>query len=178
MIPLHIPESAELVGFSYYNYYRENEDAYLEIRFSSVEDLQAYLVEYMVNAENYLRQYTPPTTGEWFLTVPNPYHSAYTDLVSCHATVHSGGEIYTGYYVEPLGEEGLPWLLANCWIVSFSEEELCVIHSRFRGSFFENEDRYTPKYLRRFQVAVELSLDRRYFLSGEALDSEGEGSTA
>ena len=161
IFPKVIPQNAEIVAFSYYNYYNEEEDAYLELRFASAEEMNAYLAGRMAEAEEYLSQYHL-STDESFLMVQNPHNTAYTDLVCYFVHTSAADESYTGYWVEKT--ESTSWLRAICGIISYSEEELTVIHTYMRGSYSKDINHHTPKYLLRFEVSLNATLDRRYWL--------------
>jgi hypothetical protein len=76
-----IPENATVVSFSYYEHVHEScYDLYLELRFSTEQELEAHLDAISNHTKTVLASsHTQPYDGEWFFEVANPYDEKYVD---------------------------------------------------------------------------------------------------
>ena len=160
-----IPENATVVSFSYYRHVHENaSDVYLELRFSTIEELEAHLDAISNHTKTVLASsHTQPYDGEWFFEVANPYDENYVDAFCWDYNGWIDGEKnYTGYSIERKNDHAI----YNCdyGIVSYSVEDLTVIQARAHGRFEPYEEGYTPKYFKRFNIPTNDELVRRYYI--------------
>ena len=158
-----IPENATVVSFSYYEYWNESSDVYLELRFSTVQELEEHLFSVKNHVKSSLStKPTQPLDNEWFFEVDNPYNEKYADLFCRSYNTSSAEGDFTGYSIEIKPNYTL--YRCNYGIVSYSLEELTVIQSSAVGSFEYFEEAYVPKYFRRFNIPTDEELERRYYV--------------
>lgn len=145
-----LPRNAQVVAYSSYNYWNEDYDQYLEVRFDTKEEMDGYisaLFGYLDQRREADGIQYSPDNGDWFLRETNPYDSSFVDCYYKKYRFHSPPYYeFTGYRVE---ED-----LFDCHycVISYSYESLTVIQSECRGTFYENENEYTPKFLERFGI--------------------------
>lgn len=151
-----IPSYADVVAFYYYDYWYEQQDYYLELKFESAENLDTYVSElklhYLNNAKDWNRVYEE----DWIVEQKNPYNENYEELICTvcrtYKTKPTGGEqAFTGYQI---WDDELKVYKCNFGIISYSYEDLTVIQSRASGWFQENVNKYLPKYFSRFNVPI------------------------
>lgn len=168
--PLHLPvflnelpPCAEVVSFSYYNYWYEANDYYLELKFSSRELMEDYLSEWWVAASESQQQDRRQTDREWFVVDPNPYDSSYTDIF-CTTYINSTADMeYTGYSVEPPEDPHSPSYHCNFGVISYSFDELIVIQTYVHGHFREAVHHHVPRFFLRFALPLEERYERRFY---------------
>ena len=100
--PETIPENAEVVKFVWYNYWHEDTDEYLELRFDSEDALQEFLDERITTVSNELTAFYKfrPADGNWFFTTENPYDDSFVDCFNKDGDAWIGDERYVGYEVK------------------------------------------------------------------------------
>ena len=158
-----IPENATVVSFSYYEYWNESSDVYLELRFSTVQELERYICSIKDHVKSSLStKPTQPLDNEWFLEVDNPYNEKYADLFCRSYNSSSAEGDFTGYSIKIKPNYTL--YRCNYGIVSYSLEELTVIQSSAVGSFEYFEEAYVPKYFRRFNIPTDQEFERIYYV--------------
>jgi len=145
-----IPEYAEVIAFSYYDYWNEAIDIYLELKFDSEEDLNSYLESVRTRCLSCLDDYRPPTNTGWIVEEENPYNTRFTDWLCTLFSISVNDEHYTGYEISPGETETKSD--CNFGIISYSYEDLTVIQARTCGNFRSTIHKYTPKYFARFGV--------------------------
>ena len=158
-----IPENATVVSFSYYEYWNESSDVYLELRFSTVQELEEHLFSVKNHVKSSLVDYPVQTVdGEWLLEVDNPYNDKYVDLFCLdYVTFDKDGDV-TGYSIE--FKPNYTLYRCNYGVISYSLEELTVIQSSAVGSFEYFEEAYVPKYFRRFNIPTDEEFERIYYV--------------
>lgn len=152
-----IPSSAKVVDFSYYNYWNEAKDIYLEVRFTSREEMDAYLAAVNEHSMEELEQYCMPTYQEWFVSETCIYDTSYTDSFCLFFRTYHAGEEYTGYSIHPLSISGVTESVTydcNFGLISYSYEELTVIQTISQGVFRKTVHDYIPAYFKRFHVPL------------------------
>jgi len=157
-----IPENATVVSFSYYRHVHENaSDVYLELRFSTIEELEAHLDAISNHTKTVLaNSHTQPYDGEWFFEVANPYDEKYVDAFCWDYNGWIDGEKnYTGYSIEQ--KDNYVRYKCDYGIVSYSLEDLTVIQTNARGWF--SRGNYTPRYFKRFNIPTNEEIVRRYY---------------
>ena len=159
--PSEIPKSAEILKFSKYEYWVEDYDTYLELKFNTVEELEHHLGNLKDNIKNSVKKEIYPNNESLFLEVENPYDSTYTDVfVLCYAT-WSDSQRYTGYEFEIYEDYSV--LDCNFLIISYSYEDLILIESATQGSFGDDYGYdYVPKYFERFNIPLDEKCKRIY----------------
>ena len=145
-----IPTSANVISFAYYKYWGEAKDIYLELEFSTKEEMETYLS----NLKKHGLQSSQTSNG-WFVTEPNPYDPSFTDLFCTVFTITEGEQTYTGYSVDPTKESNTITYKCNFAVISYSYEKLIVIQSRVSGFYRHNIHNYTPQYFLRFDVPLD-----------------------
>ena len=144
-----LPENAEVVSYYSYNYWDQDYDRYLELKFGTREEMDEYLnalFEYASANIEEARQTLYPKDDDWFAREVNPYDSSFIDCYSKDHFYSRGEYEYTGY------ETGSS-LRCSYSVISYSYDCLTVIQSYARGSFqrFYHGD-YIPKFLERFGI--------------------------
>ena len=159
-----IPENATVVSFSYYSHVHESSyDVYLELRFSTIEELKAHLDAISNHTKTVLASsHTQPYDGEWFFEVSNPYDEKYVDAFCWNYNGWIDGENYAGYSIE--NEDNYVRYKCDYGIVSYSLEDLIVIQTEAHGCFERYVVNYTPKYFKRFNIPTNEELVRRYYI--------------
>lgn len=168
--PLHlpiflneIPSYAEVASFSYYNYWNEANDYYLELKFSSRKEMEDYLSQWQTAALETLRKDGQPANREWFVTDQNPYNSSYTDIFCTTYITFTAETEYTGYSIEPSGDSQNPLYRCNFGVISYSFDELTVIQTYVHGHFREAEHHHVPRFFLRFDVPLDERYERRFY---------------
>ena len=144
-----LPENAEVVSYYSYNYWDQNYDRYLELKFGTREEMDEYLnalFEYASANIEEARQTLYPKDDDWFAREVDPYDSSFIDCYSKEDFYSRGEHEYTGY------ETGSS-LYCSYSVISYSYDCLTVIQSYACGSFqrFYHGD-YIPKFLERFGI--------------------------
>ena len=150
LFPEQIPSNADVVHFSYYSYWYEKQDYYLELKFESTEEMEFYLKELKKRAlEN-----NPFASGNKrkveFVEKENLNNSKFVDLFYSGFLSYYKESTYTGYKVQKNGDGDKKLYLCNFGGLSYSYEECVVISFYTVGTFGELDDDYMPKYFTRF----------------------------
>ena len=74
VFPAEIPSSAHVLSYTYYNYWHEAEDIYLELKFDNLKDMEDYLFNVKQNCLDNCHDYTPLNNNSWFLETENIYN--------------------------------------------------------------------------------------------------------
>lgn len=147
IFPKQIPQNVTVEGFSYYEFYHEDFDKYIELSFETEEDLEKYIEDFLVVSKNELinNGYKAYST-EWFKVEQNPHNNSYTDVFFTCFHVWQGDDHFTGYEVsdDHIETNGMG-------ILSYSYKDLVAIHSYSSGSFTSEND-YIPQYVKRFCI--------------------------
>lgn len=163
-----IPDSATVISFSYYDYWHESHEIYIELKFSAESELKEYINSIKDHAESYLINATKPSNGEWFAEVESPYDSNYVELISLSHSTWQNDKRFVGYSIEKrdsVEHSGYyTQYVCNYQIISYSLEDLTVIQSSTQGYFEYFEEAYVPKYFRRFNIPTDKELERRYYV--------------
>jgi len=155
-----IPENAEVVNFTYYKYWHEEQDIYLELKFHSKEEMDSYLSNIRETCIKAQQNHSNNTKDRnWFITEQNPYDPSYTDSFFIAHYSNIAGRDFTGYHMEGKG-----LCFYHFAVISFSYEELTTIQTYACGAFVENAKRYTPRYFIRFQVPMDVTMNRVHYL--------------
>ena len=139
LFPQEIPDGAT-AQYHYFRYY-DSEDEYLELNFSSIDQLQTF-VNAILN-----------TVGQNRLVERiNPYNSRYTEYHcdSYHVTSSPDGVQKNFQCIESHNER---FFSINVHSMNVSEEDLTVIISYSNGKF--DNKQYIPMYMRFFQVPLD-----------------------
>ncbi|MBO5906576.1 MAG: hypothetical protein J6Q85_00285 [Clostridia bacterium] len=156
-----IPSNASVVSFSYYNYWRESEDYYLELKFGTKEELDACLEEIKAKYLNYLQRRNSSRITNPFIEKQNPHDNKFVDLFYTEFHVSTAERDFVGYETEILG--GKFNRSVHFMTVSYSYEDLTVIHSFASGNFYNGKTGdYIPKYFVRFGVPTNEIYERYY----------------
>lgn len=163
-----LPECAEVVSFSYYNYWEEAKDYYLELKFTSQEEMNAYLNDLWSEAEASLQKDYQSTDRKWFISDQNPYDPSYTDFFCTYYRIITADTEYTGYSIEPSEDPYIPSYICNFGVISCSFEELTVIQTCVSGHFREGTHHHIPKYFQRFNLPLDEKHERRFYVTQTA----------
>ena len=150
-----IPSNADVISFSYYSYWSEAKDIYLELTFSSKDEMEAYLFELKDHGIQ-----SSQVDGELFITEHNPYDPTFTDLFCTTFITYTKNKTYTGYSIDPGKNRDTITCDCNFAVISYSYEKLTVIQSYVCGSFRHSIHNYTPRYFLRFHLPVSEKHDR------------------
>lgn len=150
-----IPSNADVVSFSYYSYWSEARDIYLEVKFSSKDEMEAYLSELKENGIQSVR-----SDKELFITEQNPYDPTFTDLFCTTYFTVTENQTYTGYTIDPAKNRDTITFNCNFGVISYSYEKLTVIQSYACGLYRHNIHDYTPRFLLRFDLPLDKKQDR------------------
>ena len=161
-----LPDNAEVVSFSYFDYWHEFHEYYLELKFQSEEELIEYIdfiktfaIEYSVSNGGTYR----PENEEWFIESKNPYSSEYIDLFLTTYQTSKADKRFTGYKIEYSSEEGYAHYFNNFGVISYSLNDLTVIQASSQGG--HNDDDYIPKYFTRFCVPITENHERYFYFN-------------
>lgn len=166
-----IPSNAKVISFSYYDYWNEEKEIYLELEFNSLEEMEDYLQSLKKHCFESVADRKIPSgfQGEWLMESKNPHDLKYTDLFCVSRTINTqmeGSEKasdYTGYKIDV--REDLTFYKCYYSIISYSYDDLRVIQSDTRGTFYDKRNNYIPKFLLRFSVPITENFDRMYRLN-------------
>ena len=159
IFPEAIPDNAQVVSFAYYDYWYELQDCYLELKFETVEDMELYLSERIEASSSVLENTS--STEPYYVEVQNPYNASFSEYIYLNNITFKGDLSYTGYEIDKLEEDF--YYSCNFGIISFSHETLTVIHTKTCGGFLIGDDRYVPKYFKRFQVPHDQESQRLFY---------------
>lgn len=159
IFPNELPKNAEVIDFSYYDYWYEAIDVYLELKFYSSDEMNEYLAE--IKGEKL-------SNKELYIEEKNVHNCSYTDIFLKNYITYSKKKAFTGYEIET---KDYLCYKCNYAVLSYSYEELVVIHSYSRGHFRPNIHKHTPEYIKRFNVPTQDNYQRIFYL-----DKTGVGS--
>lgn len=171
IFPASIPSSADVLSYTYYNYWHEAEDIYLELKFNNVKDMENYLFDVKRTCLENCQNYIPINNCEWFIETKNIYNEKYNEIFCSLYVTSQGEEDYTGYAVTGKPEGSL--FKCNFGAISYSFEELIVIHTYVYGWYQKNVHNYTPKYFTRFNIPIQENHQRIFSLTRGQWDSSG-----
>ena len=157
IFPETIPENAEVVNFLYYEYYHDFEDYYLELKFDTPEELLEYLSVRVENAESKASKWSYTVEEGIFIEDQNPYNASYVDLF--YAGTRWGkadGKCHAGYTIEG-SDSDLDVLYS---IISYSIDELIVIHEYAATRNYYTTKQKVPEYFIRFGVDTNTDTER------------------
>lgn len=164
IFPSQIPSNAQVVSFSYYNYWHKAEDVYLELKFNSTEEMEDYLSVLKSQCITVCKNNPLLKEDNLFASEKNPYNEAFTDLFCLIYFTSSQNKDYTGYRIEKNEEEEIILYECNFGFISYSYDELTVIHSRVRGWYVNTVHNYIPKYFVRFDIPLDTNHERLIYL--------------
>ena len=163
LFPSEIPENAQVISFSYFNYWHEVEDIYLELKFNTLEEMETYLSNIKLTCKAYCQNKNYPKNSGEFIETQNIYNQSYEEMF-CTLYWSSGGEKdYTGYNIVK-GESGEIRYECNFGIISYSFDELVVIHTCVYGWYRSNVHKHIPEYFKRFCVPLQENHERILYL--------------
>jgi len=162
VFPAEIPSNAQVISFCYYDYWYEEKDIYLELKFSTAEEMESYLNKVKSDYVSMCQAKLAPRNGEWFIETQNIYNHSYTDMFCTALEISQDGKHYIGYEIEPRGDCTL--YSCNFMVISYSYDELTVIHASVRGSYLSNVNKHLPEYFTRFDVPCQEHHQRRFYL--------------
>lgn len=151
--PNAIPSNAEVVDFVYYEDSQKNEVCHLELKFYTKQELQEYLDNLLLEAAQKLEDLEFPQGPNWFYFEANPYSSSYTDIFCTPYIFDIAGKEYMGYEIDL--HDGTTYYSAHYGIISYSLDELTIVHTYGRGLFSSAVDKVFPKYIERFSVPTD-----------------------
>lgn len=157
IFPNKIPTNATVIKFSYYTYFSEACDVYLELKFETLSEMEFYLSEFKSTVlENYPSKEPLYNDDCWFV-IDCPYNKNYEESICFSSAAYrpSDNSYTVGYSVENSIAE-FHWS-----VLSYSKEDLCVIHSYIRGRYHKAND-HTPMYLQRFGVTLDKDINQMY----------------
>ncbi len=147
----NIPIEAEIISYSYYNYWEEDRDTYLELKFQDRSDMEKYIEQLISCVIKREQKGSGKDANECFVERTNPYQESYTDLFCTSYKSYVSDYCYTGYEIEHYENSGIIYS-CNYGLISYSYEDLIVIQTSCQGSIVKSVQEYTPKYFVRFNV--------------------------
>ncbi|MBE6801375.1 MAG: hypothetical protein E7530_00640 [Ruminococcaceae bacterium] len=169
VFPKAIPSNAQVVTFGYFNYWHEAKDIYLEIKFDSKEDMEKYLSEIKTTCE---LKCNNSNQKKCFFYDENIYNHLYKDLFCMDYVTSEGYKDFTGYRFIKKDTNSMIYK-CNFGLISYSFEELIVIHTYVYGWYINDVHKHIPKYFERFDVPLNQE-HQRIFLLRE--NQSGDGS--
>lgn len=165
IFPDIIPNNANVIEFSYYDYYGEDCDAYLELRFETLSDMESYLYEFKATLFKQYPTHRALYSKDCLFKIESLYDENYEEMLYLgNGAYRKSDNTYSfGYTIEN------STAVFHLDILSYSKESLCVIHSHVSGTFNKAND-HTPMYLQRFGITLDKDIDRMYVFTEE--DSE------
>ena len=157
-----IPVNARVASFSYYNYWDEARDIYLEIKFDTEEEFNAYLSDLTEKYLKAMEGISPPSNCEWLVKMQNPYNENFVDLFCTAFVSYSENKIFTGYRIV-LDDDECRYD-CNFGVISYSYEELTIVQSLTTGYFCNSIHKYTPQYFVRFSVPFNETTERLIYI--------------
>lgn len=159
IFPQQIPENASVNKFSYYEFYHEDFEEYLELSFKTREEMEQYIEEFLAAAKDELITSKYYIHGEdLFMVEENPHNKLYTDVIFTCFAVSNAYEDFTGY--EYKKNKDYDWLsIYSFGCVSYSYDELVVIHSYLDGNFTP-ENNHTLQYFEKLNIGLNEDLSR------------------
>lgn len=161
LFPRALPAGGEAVAFSYYNYWHEEEDYYLELKFSTREEMDNYLSAF---AKDCGAPSFDAYVEDGFRSEQNPYDPTFVDWIDLFCITISGGREYTGFSIYTPQKRGETLYDCNFGVISCSYEKLTVIHSYTTGVYQYGINDHIPCYFQRFHVPLEEEHERKIFL--------------
>lgn len=155
VFPKKIPKNAQVVSFKYFDYWYEATDIYLELRFNSSEEMETYLGSFNIS-----------DTSDYIQT-KNIYNPSYEEVFSTQCAVWENEAEYTGYTIRNLDSDTMVYE-CSFETISFSRDELVVIHTFASGWFRENIHEHIPEYFKRFKVPLQEAHRRVFLLNGQS----------
>lgn len=148
IFPQKIPENADVVCFSYYDYWYEEEDFYLELKFDTEKEMEEYLQTFSIDSE------------KDFFKSQNTHNDSFVDYFCLLYNYISQNNFRFGYEIK----ENDGSMLYDCifGVISCSFDELTVIHSYTSGHFIPTVHEHLPKYFMRFGVPLDSDYRRVY----------------
>ena len=165
IFPDIIPNNADVIKFSYYDYYGEDCDVYLELRFETLSDMESYIDEFKATLLKKYPTYNALYNKDCLFMIESLYDESYEEMLYLgDGAYRKSDNTYSfGYTIE--NSTAVFYLD----ILSYSKDDLCVIHSSTSGTF-NNANDYTPMYLQRFGGTLDKDVDRMYIFTEK--DSE------
>lgn len=162
-----LPSNLTVVNFSYYYYWHEKEDVYLEVKFDTVDEMEAYLstIKQMAIDNNPISSVSFEN-GTCFFEEQNPYNKSYIDIFYSFPFANKNNVDYVGYSVDTERENTEYGGYFS--IISYSYEELTIVQTYSSGCYLENVDEYIPKYFRRFDIPLTQNHERYIVLKNTA----------
>lgn len=156
-----VPARATIANLSYFEYYRESCEQYIELKFEDKDSLDYYLStikEHIISKKTSTAEYDP-----LFIEEKNPYDDRYIDIFYAPAHSITYNTRYTGYSIKVKANDHIDYTCIYV-LISYSYDELTVIQSYTRGTFCSLEEEYVPMYLRRFNVPLDRELERLIYI--------------
>ena len=159
LFPQQIPENTTVNNFSYYEFYHEDFENYLELSFKTREEMEQYIENFLATAKDELVTSKYYIHGEdLFVVEENPHNKLYMDVIFTCFAVSRAYEDFTGY--EYKKNKDCEWLsIYNFGCVSYSYDELVVIHSYLHGNFTP-ENNHTLQYFEKLNIGLNEDLSR------------------
>lgn len=162
IFPAEIPLNAQVVSFSYYNYWHEAKDIYLELKFNSCKEMEQYLLTLKKRCIKFCEGNSSVKEEEWLVEEDNIYNELYVDLFCTIHVSYQNGKCFSGYIIESDSDKS--HFNCNFGTISYSYSELTVIHSYVRGLYRDSVHNYIPKYFERFNVPLNENHERLIYL--------------
>ena len=146
----YLLKNAEVVSYYSYNYWDEDYDLYLELKFNTEDEMDAYLDALFsyVKTKSDAIAYSP-VGGDWFVREEHPSDPSFTVCYYKDFHYNQAYQDKTGYRIED-------YYYICCYaVICYSYDSLTVIQSASQGSFNMYYNEYTPKFLERFGITYD-----------------------
>ena len=162
IFPDEIPSNVQVVSFSYYNYWHEAEDIYLELKFNSTEEMEDYLSVLKSQCITVCKKYNSFKDENLFASEKNIYNESFVDLFCLIYYSSDQNKSFTGYVIE--NNEDIIRYKCDFGLISYSYDDLTVIHSLVQGWYLNKKHNYIPKYFVRFDIPLDTNHKRLIYL--------------
>lgn len=163
VFPEAIPSNTQVVSYGYFNYRHEAKDIYLEMKFDSKEEMEKYLSEVKANCELNCKNSNSETQKQYFIYDENIYIPSYEDLFCTSYITSYGNEDFTGYRIVNMNADSMCYK-CNFGVISYSFDELTVIHTYVYGWYINDVHEHIPEYFERFNIPLKEEHQRIFLL--------------
>lgn len=163
IFPAEIPANAHVVSFSYFNYWHEAEDIYLELKFNTLEEMKLYLSDVKRACASHCQHSSSTKSNSCFIETQNIYNQSYEDMFSMLYCTSQGDNHYTGYTIRKTDSVIMRYE-CNFGVITYSFDELTVIHSYVYGWYRSSIHNHIPAYFKRFGVPLQENHQRIFYL--------------
>lgn len=168
VFPNIIPPNAQVVLFTYFDYWNEVRDVYLELKFNTSDEMEDYLMNVKLDCVSNCKNIKPDKIDNIFIKAQNVYNSSFEEVFCTLYSTLQGDDDYTGYKI--VEDDGKFRYECNFGLTAYSFDELTVIHTYVYGWYKNDIHNHIPIYFKRFDVPLNESNQRVLFLKENTAD--------